>query len=446
MPIRTAFTASMAAIGGFETAPMLTVAVSGGADSMALLLLAHEWAKRRGGRAVALTVDHGLRKESKAEAMQVHKWCAMHGIEHHALTWKPPEKVAQASAREARYELLTGWCRQHHALHLLLAHHRDDQAETLMFRLARGSAIDGLAGMAAVSCHNGVRLLRPLLACPKRQLEHFLRGGDQPWIEDPSNQNPRYTRTLIRQHMSEELSEKAARIASRFAVIRNHMENKTASHLAKTFFIYPQGYGELLRDEFLSLDAGHAMRALSSIVQTIGGEHYPPRTEKLERLYKELTAGRVTASRTFSGCIFHYLPKRNRFLVRREPKAIEPPMPLAKGQIMRWDRRFQVNYGGRGAPDELTARALGSDGLKIIKSLSPNLLNGNIPKAVLATLPSLWRLEELLLAPHIDYTAQSARTLQFRARFFPAKALAGWAFSSMNRTIPVIEEEFPIRA
>src|SRR5690606_9469224 len=114
----------------FEPRPHLAAAVSGGADSTALLLLAHQWASERGGRITTLTVDHGLRPEARAEAQSVARLCAERGIEHHILTCPPfPGGATQEEAREARYGLLTGWCRERHALHLLLAHHRDDQAE-----------------------------------------------------------------------------------------------------------------------------------------------------------------------------------------------------------------------------------------------------------------------------------------------------------------------------
>jgi len=147
------FARLMASLGPFESAPRIAVAVSGGADSLALALLAADWAAAQGGKAVALTVDHGLRPEAAAEARQVRRWLADCGISHFILAWRGPRSGAdvQAAARAARYRLMGEWCARRGILHLLLAHHRDDQAETVLLRLARGSGLEGLAAMAPVS-------------------------------------------------------------------------------------------------------------------------------------------------------------------------------------------------------------------------------------------------------------------------------------------------------
>ncbi|MBM4438672.1 MAG: tRNA lysidine(34) synthetase TilS, partial [Actinobacteria bacterium] len=127
----------------------VAVAVSGGADSLALTLLADEWARRTGRSIAALTVDHGLRPDSAAEASQVGAWLAAARIRHEVLRWEgqKPRSGIHAAAREARYRMLTSWCRENDVRDLLLAHHRDDQSETFLMRLARGSGPDGLAAM-----------------------------------------------------------------------------------------------------------------------------------------------------------------------------------------------------------------------------------------------------------------------------------------------------------
>ncbi|HZD25370.1 MAG TPA: tRNA lysidine(34) synthetase TilS, partial [Alphaproteobacteria bacterium] len=153
------FAALMAPFAPFEATPALAVAVSGGADSLALALLADGWARRRGGVATALTVDHGLRPEAAAEARRVGRWLAARGIPHRILRWRgdKPATAVQAKARAARYALLADWCRRHGVLHLLTAHHRGDQAETVLMRLAHGSGVDGLAGMARQRRLEGLR-------------------------------------------------------------------------------------------------------------------------------------------------------------------------------------------------------------------------------------------------------------------------------------------------
>ena len=167
----------MAPLGPFEPAPRVAVAVSGGSDSLALCLLADRWARARGGAVFGLTVDHRLRPESGAEAAQVRRWLAARAISHRTLRWTGTRPVSgiQEEARAARLALLVGWCRRAHVLHLLLGHQREDQAETVLQRLVRGSGIDGLAAMAPVRLAmepdgGGVRLLRPLLSVSRDAL------------------------------------------------------------------------------------------------------------------------------------------------------------------------------------------------------------------------------------------------------------------------------------
>src|SRR6202040_4103644 len=143
---------ALAAIGGFEARPFIAVAGSGGPDSLAFTILPHRWAPARGGQLTALTVDHRLRPESAEEARVLGGWLAARGIAHQVLVWTgaKPATGIQEAARAARYRLLAGWCRERGCLHLLTAHHREDQAETYLIRRRAGSGIDGLAGMSAV--------------------------------------------------------------------------------------------------------------------------------------------------------------------------------------------------------------------------------------------------------------------------------------------------------
>ena len=312
--------------GDWRPGTPFAIAVSGGADSMALLLLADAWVKERSGHVVALTVNHGLRKESAAEAARVKEWCAVREIEHHTLNLHDAGLrigKTQEEARNARYAVLTRWCRSHQIFYLLTAHHQGDQAETLFFRLARGSGIDGLACMAPVSDVGGVKLLRPLLAFPKSVLTGYLESVGQPWIEDPSNQNPRYTRTLIRQHLAQSppsITAKAAELASRFSQIRAVLERETARHLTDCFSLFPNG-GELREAAFKTLPPEYGLRVLAAITKIIGGGEHAPRSEKLSRFYRELMDGDIRKQRSFGHCLWQYKAKEDRFIVRREHAA-----------------------------------------------------------------------------------------------------------------------------
>ncbi len=176
------------------------IAVSGGPNSTALLLMAAEWAARAGARVFAATVDHRLRPESAAEATAVATLSEGLGVPHATLVWTGPKPSTrlQEGAREARYRLLAAHAEAIGADAIATAHHLDDQAETVLFRLLRGSGVAGLAGMAAATSRGGVTLIRPLLGVAKADLVAFCRARRVSFVEDPSNADPAYARTRLR--------------------------------------------------------------------------------------------------------------------------------------------------------------------------------------------------------------------------------------------------------
>lgn len=180
------------------------LAVSGGPDSTALLLLAQRWRKARktGPELIAATVDHRLRKESKAEAEAVARLARRIGVAHDILVWsgKKPESGLQEAAREARYTLLVRLARKREADAIVTAHTLDDQAETLLMRLAHGSGLAGLGGIRTRSERDGIALLRPLLGVPKARLVATLQKAGIPYVEDPTNVDPRFLRPRLRRY------------------------------------------------------------------------------------------------------------------------------------------------------------------------------------------------------------------------------------------------------
>jgi tRNA(Ile)-lysidine synthase len=191
--------ALLAPLAAFDAA---LLAVSGGPDSTALLAMAVEWAQRAPAapRLAAATVDHGLRRESADEAAAVGALCARLGVPHHILVWrgdKPASRI-QERARAARYALLATRAREIGAGAIVTAHHLDDQAETALFRLVRGSGVGGLRAMAASVDLGGVALLRPLLAVAKHDLVACCEERGLAYVRDPANDDPRYARTRMR--------------------------------------------------------------------------------------------------------------------------------------------------------------------------------------------------------------------------------------------------------
>jgi tRNA(Ile)-lysidine synthase len=194
----------------------LLVAVSGGPDSMALLLLASRWRAAGGDVPVyAATVDHGLRPESRAEAVSVARWAASLGVPHETLIWageKPSTRI-QERARDARYALLATHAARVGADTLATAHHADDQAETILFRLLRGSGVAGLAGMARETRRGDLWHARPLLDLGKADLVACCEAAGQAYVRDPSNENPAYARTRMRRLMETLAAERLDRDA-----------------------------------------------------------------------------------------------------------------------------------------------------------------------------------------------------------------------------------------
>jgi len=192
--------------GGFEQARGILLAVSGGPDSMSLMLLAGAWLKsgeNLGGAnppVFVATVDHQLRAESRFEAESVGHWAQALGLSHKTLTWEgtKPKARVQELAREARYRLLCAYADEIGADHLMTAHHADDQAETILFRLLRGSGLKGLGGMKRLTPRQDLVHARPLLAWPKADLIALCQEQGQAFFEDPSNRNPAYARTRLK--------------------------------------------------------------------------------------------------------------------------------------------------------------------------------------------------------------------------------------------------------
>jgi tRNA(Ile)-lysidine synthase len=225
--------------------PALLLAVSGGPDSTALLLMAAEWATGRPTPELfAATVDHGLRTESAAEAERVSALAARLGVPHATLVWEgeKPSARLQERAREARYALLVAQARAVGARVVVTAHHLDDQAETVLMRLTRGSGLSGLAGMAARSRRGELDIARPLLTVSKAELVAFCQLRGVAYARDPSNTDPRFARPRLRA-IAETLAAGGldapalARLARRAATVEAALTAKTAEAEARLWLI-----------------------------------------------------------------------------------------------------------------------------------------------------------------------------------------------------------------
>ena len=290
--------ALLSAFAPLEAYPSAALAVSGGPDSMALMYLAARWLtlKRRKPASIAvLTVDHGLRPEAAEEAAFVATRAAGLGFAHATLAWagQKPKTGIQAAAREARYGLMTAYACEHRIACLVTAHTEDDQAETFLMRLRRGSGLDGLAAMAAVSERGGVPIVRPLLGLSKARLSAYLRSLGVPFASDPSNSNATFERVRLRHAMKALAAAGIARpalalSASRLGRSREALAGAAEEFLQRHFRVTNLGQAQIGLEPFLELAPEIALRVLSRALALIGGKEEPPRMAKVERLLNEL--------------------------------------------------------------------------------------------------------------------------------------------------------------
>ena len=434
-----AFDELMAPLGPFEPTPHLAVAVSGGRDSLALALLASQWARTCAGRVTPVIVDHGLRPASAAEARQAVTWLRPHGIAARVLTWRgvKPRRGVQAAARAARYALLEEWCRAAGVVHLLLAHQRDDQAETFLLRLGRGSGLDGLAAMAHIVERPHLRLLRPLLTVPRRSLAAYLHHRGQAWIDDPSNDDVRLARARLRVALpalaSDGLSvRRLAATACRLGAARQLVEAETAALLARAVAPDPAGFLVLDAAAFGQAADEIALRALARCLTTMGAAAHPPRLAALQRLDESIRAG-LGRTRTLGGCRIAWW--RGSILLSREVAAIGADLVLHPGMRSRWDSRFRVAVGPDG-PARMSVRALGAQGWRQAAPTATIAARGSIPAAVRATLPAVWRGDCLLAVPHLGWARYKRSRNEadgVTIAFAPDRPLAAASFGIVSR-------------
>lgn len=384
----------------------VAVAVSGGADSLSLVVLIHEIRST-----VALIVDHDLRADSANEAQETAEKLTSLGIENHVLVWRHdelPTANIQAVAREARYSLMRDWCKQKGISFLCTAHHLDDQAETVLLRLARGSGVYGLAGMSEKrDLGKGVVLARPLLSVSKQRLVAVLRERRMTWVDDPSNSNIAFDRVKIRNLLKtpplEGLqADRLGATAERFARSRRALEFYQRRWLLEAVEFFDAGYAILDRRKFADVPEDIYLRAMNSLIQFAGGGGYAPRFEKLLRLTSVLLDENFMGY-TLSGVQFTPF-STNEILIYREKSALASAERIcSEGTV--WDKRFTVNAFNSLTEHSLLIGPLGDNERMLINENLTDMKDtvDSIPRVVLPTLPAFFQGERLIAVPHLGY-------------------------------------------
>lgn len=432
-----AFAARLDAFGPFERSPRVAVAVSGGRDSMALVLLADEWARARGGSCVALTVDHGLRTNAAQEAATVAARVRARAIDHVTLRLPgpPPATGIEAWARCERYRALEAWCRENAVLHLLLAHHREDQGETWLMRTARGTGPAGAAGMAAVREMRHVRLLRPMLDVPRDRLTATARARGLEWVDDPMNRDPAFDRAALRLSAAGPdgdyaFGAEAAR-ATAAGEVRADEDRALAELAARAVTVHPAGFVLIDRASWRAAPGDRQNALLSRCLSAVAGAPYPPRRERNARLARHLAqcdaSGPSFSPRTLAGCRIAALDGGRGVLICREAAALPPPVPLGDESCL-WDGRFCARAPG--PAKGLALGALGRDGLRAARDIWGEAALAAVPGTVRPVLPALFRGEELVAVPDLCLGLEAARGVEIR--FSPPVPVAGAPFGNLR--------------
>jgi tRNA(Ile)-lysidine synthase len=414
--------ALFAVIGG---ARRVALAVSGGADSLALLDCFDRW-RRQGRRpqAIVLTVDHGLRHGSDEDAARVVRIAGARAMAARLLVWEGPrpDSGVEAAARAARYRLMLAAARDAGASHLLLAHHREDQAETFLMRLSRGSGLFGLAAMRPAIGAGDVTILRPFLDLPRARLAATIAAAGLVPIEDPMNADPRFLRARLRRLMPllaaiglgpAEIAAGARRFAAAADVIEDAASRAIAAAvvfdaLAVAWVDPPRLFGEALEIR---------LRVLTRILQAIGAEPYPPRLEKLEALDRAMSAARGRFKRTLAGAVIERRGPRFAFY-RETGRDGLPEIALKGAGSLVWDHRFEITIGD-GAPQDVMLGALGEAARRTL-----GVRVGDTPADALSALPAIRRGAEILAVPLLSRSPAGPTGFSVAARALVAERTA----------------------
>jgi tRNA(Ile)-lysidine synthase len=389
-------------LGPFERPPVIAAAISGGSDSLALGLLLTDWVARQGGHLHVLSVDHGLRAEARAECEAVvRRFSALPGCSAQVLEWQgaKPATGLQEAAREARYRLMTDWCRDRGILHLGLGHTADDQAETFAMRRAEGSSSFGLAAMPAVSQRDGVRLLRPLLSVTRAALRDWLGARGESWIEDPSNAATKFERTRWRAALAGS-GEGPALVeqATAFGQARDSEDRAAAQLLAAAGHLHDEGYLTLDLDAWTKAAPSLRAAILRRALLAVGGHDYPPAPDQLDRL---AAADPEAVKATLAGCVV--AARQGRLTICREAGDIRDNRLVTPGWTGTWDRRFALTVQAALVPHEaVTISLLGEAGQRqAVDRFGVRLKRHPVPEPGRAALPALWQGGNLLAQPHL---------------------------------------------
>ncbi|MBA8758412.1 tRNA lysidine(34) synthetase TilS [Wolbachia pipientis] len=387
----------------------VAVAVSGGVDSIVLLHLMTNWAKKNKlSLPIALTVNHGLRPESQKEADFVVSYAKELGAkESFILNWEKQNIKGniQLQARKARYKLLAEWCKNNNVKCLLVAHHKDDQAETFLLRLERGSGVDGLSSMDYKSFLNGIYIFRPLLNFSRSEIEKYAKLHQLKWIEDRSNHDLKYRRTLYRNLLK--ASDNQEILTERICLTALHMKRtaKALMHYTRLAFndcvnVHDLGYIEIKLSEFYQLPEEIALRLLLYSIMAIASKHYKPRYNSLIVIFNKILQKDSNVNCTLSGCKIRKYGE-NILIIRESSKIQEINVNLPLNEPTQWDNRFSCTILGNQECSVIIAP------FKKTQKVPEFLKDYNCCAEVFYSLPVVLKDGKVLAYPDVNYNGKN---------------------------------------
>lgn len=403
---------------GLKAYASVLLAVSGGSDSVALMELVRRWVDlvSEPPTVIVATIDHDLRNGSAEETQWVAARASALGFAHASKRWvgNKPTSGIQAAARSARYGLLLEIIAEHSMqapVAIVTAHTKDDQAETVVMRLARGSGVDGLGGMAdrrpLKKSGEPVILERPLLGVSKSKLVSYLKAQHHPWLEDPSNASRDFERIRLRQAMPHLETLGVTRDALSLTATRARRARQALDHATSAFIdtyiaLNNGAFADVSLYAFSTLPDEIQIRVLTRVLSAFGGAAPNAQLSQIEVLQARIVHGPRPQTVTLGGCVISV--QDNQMQIYRElGRTPLPVMDLAPGAVLTWDRRFEIVV----SPDEVNAlpdlqvRPLDAASFTALKAcLGPEFTG--IAAAAAQTLPSLWREDQLVAIPTLN--------------------------------------------
>lgn len=407
----------------------IALAISGGSDSIALLMLTHKWAStaRQEIKLVVLSMDHQLRPESKQESQYVQALANKLGHSYYQLHFDHNNNFSnlQARAREARYKLMTELCLKLDILTILSAHHYDDYLENYCLRLEKNSSIFGLSA-SYIMWYNNVKIARPLFNIRKQQLVEYLLSNNIQWLEDESNLSDKYRRNVIRKKLNTGGECKKNQVMQEQLAINQQVAEKLQPEfiacIAQSIQTYDFGFSTINLLKFLEFSHEIKLQTLSFVLIIISGKNYTGRIHSIMRIY-ELLLQPASFTKTLHGCIIKKIDN-NVIIYPEIGRNTMQEILLNNGCI--WDNRFLFHVDGSMAKLESQNYFIGNLTMKNYSEIRETLALDNLKNlsfnnhlAILFTLPVIKILEKVIAMPHLSYYDNESLKKEFSVYFYP---------------------------